>query len=265
MEEIDLKELIDMFLEKKFLIIIVVLIAAILGAVYTLKLIVPEYQSSTSLVLVQVETETTSEDTSSITSSDITLNSNLVHNYREVAKSKTVATKVIDNLNLDMSLTEVQNSISVTSISNTELIKITVTHTDPELACKIANEVAKVFIEKVNEIYKLSNVHVLDEAEVSYVKTNIHLTKNIVTFAFGGFILVFAYIIVINLLDTTVKSDTDIEKALKIPVLASIVYTDESLKKKTKSSSNHEKEIHISYQPNISIDIDENSEDGGEH
>ena len=37
MEEIDLKELIDMFLRKKFLIILVIIVFAALGAIYTLK------------------------------------------------------------------------------------------------------------------------------------------------------------------------------------------------------------------------------------
>ena len=238
MEEIDLKELIGMFLEKKFLIIAIVVIAAILGAVYTLKFIVPLYQSSTSLVLVQVVTDNNDEDEdgdSAISSTDIALNSNLVDDYREIAKSKSVATQVIENLKLDMTLTEVQNSISVSSISDTELIRITVTHADKELACKVANEVAKVFIGKVNEIYKVSNVHVLDEAEVSNTPSNINLGKNVIVFAFVGFVLVSAYILLINMLDTTVKTDTDIEKALKVPVLASIVFTDDSVKKKAKS------------------------------
>lgn len=252
MEEIDLKELIGMFLEKKFLIIAIVVIAAILGAVYTLKFIVPLYQSSTSLVLVQVVTDNNDEDEdgdSAISSTDIALNSNLVDDYREIAKSKSVATQVIENLKLDMTLTEVQNSISVSSISDTELIRITVTHADKELACKVANEVAKVFIGKVNEIYKVSNVHVLDEAEVSNTPSNINLGKNVIVFAFVGFVLVSAYILLINMLDTTVKTDTDIEKALKVPVLASIVFTDDSVKKKAKSSRS-DNDIHISYQNN---------------
>ena len=258
MEEIDLKELIGMFLEKKFLIIAIVLIAAILGAVYTIKFVVPLYQSSTSLVLVQVVTENKDEDDtgeSAISSTDIALNSNLVDDYREIAKSKSVVKKVIDNLNLDMSLTEIQNSISVSSISDTELIRITVTHADKNLACKVANEVAKVFIEKVNEIYKVSNVHVLDKAEVAVTPSNINLGKNIVVFAFVGFVLVSAYILLINMLDTTVKTDTDIEKALKLPVLASIVYTDDSVKKKAKTSSS-DSEIHISYQNNNIVTSD---------
>ena len=231
MEEIDLKELISIFMKKKILIIIVVLLFAIVGAIYTVRFIVPLYQSSTSLVLVQVGGDSQAE-TNSITTTDITLNSKLVDDYREIARSKAVANKVIENLNLQQSVSEIQKSISVTAIAETELIQITVTNKEAELAYRIATEVANVFMEKVNEIYNVSNVHILDAAEIPQEPSNIHLFKNVVIFSFVGAILVSAYILLINMLDTTVKSDLDIEKSLDIPVLASIVLTDDGAKKK---------------------------------
>lgn len=242
MEELDLKELISIFLNKKYLIIIVLLIFAIMGIIYTSNFITPLYQSSTSLVLVQIAKDNSSES-NSITATDVTLNSKLVEDYREIAKSKSVANKVKENLKLEQDISEIQKSISVTAISDTELIQITVTESDPELSCKIANEVARVFRDKVSEIYNVSNVHVLDKAEVPTEPSNIHLFKNIVIFMFIGFILVSAYILLVNMLDTTIKTDTDIEKALGIPVLASIVQTDESVKKKIKKNTNNSESI----------------------
>ena len=242
MEELDLKELISIFLNKKYLIIIVLLIFAIMGIIYTSNFITPLYQSSTSLVLVQIAKDNSSES-NSITATDVTLNSKLVEDYREIAKSKSVANKVKENLKWEQDISEIQKSISVTAISDTELIQITVTESDPELACKIANEVARVFRDKVSEIYNVSNVHVLDKAEVPTEPSNIHLFKNIVIFMFIGFILVSAYILLVNMLDTTIKTDTDIEKALGIPVLASIVQTDESVKKKIKKNTNNSESI----------------------
>ena len=236
MEEIDLKELIEMFLEKKFLIIFVVILFAILGAVYTNEFIVPKYESETRLLLVQTGAENATEDLESITTTDLTLNSKLVYNYIEVAKSKSVANSVIKKLKLDMSYEELQKNTSVSSVSDTETIKIVIQHTDPQMACKIANEYAQAFIQRVENIYKVSNVEVLDVAEVPVEPCNIDLTKNIVIFAFVGAILVSGYILLINMLDTTIKTDTDIEKAVGIPVLASIVLTEDSSKKKTKKS-----------------------------
>lgn len=236
MEEIDLKELISMFLEKKFLIVLVVIVFAMLGAIYTLKFVVPEYQSTTSLVLVQVAGENTKSE-GTITTTDIAINTKLVANYKDIAKSRTVAKKVAENLNLDIGIEAIQNSISVSSTSDTEVIRITITHTDPVLACKIANETASVLTERVKEIYKTSNLYVVDVAEVDTTPCNIHLFKNIMIFGFVGGIIVIVYIILINMLDTTVKTDTDIERALQLPVLASIMQTDENGKKKHKASS----------------------------
>ena len=57
----------------------------------------------------------------------------------------------------------------------------------------------------------------------------------VVIFSFFGGVLVIIYILLINMLDTTVKTDLDIEKALQLPVLASIMLTDENTKKKHKA------------------------------
>ena len=235
MEEIDLKELIGMFLEKKFLIIFVVILFAILGVVYTTRFITPLYESSTSLVLVQTGDTDTSLD--SITTTDITLNSKLVDAYAVVAKSKRVANKVLENLKLDMPIDDLRESITISSASDTQNLKVAVKHENPEEACKIANEVAEVFIEEVTEIYKVKNLYILDPAEVNSIPCNINLVKNIVIFAFVGAILVAGYILLVNMLDTTIKTDTDIEKAVAVPVLASIIFVDENNKKKVKNDT----------------------------
>lgn len=238
MEELDLKELISMFLEKKLLIILVIIIFAIMGAIYTLKFIVPEYEASISLVLVQLGTEATTDSATSISTTDITINSKLVENYREIAKSRVVADTVKQNLHLDIPTSEIQENIAVNSISDTELIRVTVTNKDPKLAYDIATEFAKVFADKVEGLYNIRNVHILDEAQIPQEPSNIHLSKNVLIFAFVGAILVFGYILLINMLDTTVKSDIDIEKTLNLPVLASIALTDDNYKKKSKYTKN---------------------------
>lgn len=235
MEEIDLKELIDMFLRKKFLIILMIIVFAALGAIYTLKFITPEYQATTNLILVQIRTDLSSSadpDSNSITTTDVTLNSKLVQDYMEIIKSKRVLYKVIENLNLNQTYTQLKSNITVNSKSDTELIEITVTDVNPDNACKIANEVAEIFMDEVENLFNVRNVLVLDVAEINHQPSNINLSKNIVIFAFIGLITVSAYILLVNMLDTTVSTDTDIERAIKVPVLASIVLTEESNAKK---------------------------------
>ena len=51
MEELDLKELFEIFWSKKVQIILIVLIFAVIGVIYTMGFVTPVYTSSTTLVL----------------------------------------------------------------------------------------------------------------------------------------------------------------------------------------------------------------------
>lgn len=223
MEEIDLKELFEIFWAKKIQILLVVLIFIVMGVVYTMGFTTPKYSSSTTLVLAMSETKE-SNDTlnNSITTTDVTLNAKLVPTYSELVKSKNILREVISNLNIDEDENTLKKDVSVTSVKDTEVIKITVSHENALYAAKIANEIAKVFSEKINEIYKINNIYIVDEAEVSEAPSNINHTKDVLIFAFIGLILSLAYTFVLNMLDTSIKTPEEIEKNYDIPVLAAI-------------------------------------------
>lgn len=237
MEELDLKELFNIFWSKKIPIILLVLIFAVLGFIYTMTMVTPMYTASTTLVLASSHNEdgtATSTTTNSITTADVTLNSNLVSTYSELVKSKNVLRQVISNLGIDISEESLRNNVSVKSVQNTELIEITVTTQIPEYASKIANEIAKVFIENVKEYYGIENLHVVDEAEVEEQPANINHIKDIVIFGFIGIVVASMYVLIVNMLDTTIKSSEDIEKITGVTVLASIpIY--ETIDEKPKS------------------------------
>lgn len=220
MEELDLKELFQIFWNKKLQIILIVAIFMVIGVIYSIGFVTPMYTSYTTLLLVKGEEENAKSD--SITTTDLTLNSKLVSTYRELIKSKDVLRQVISNLNIDVNEEDIRNHITVTSVEETELIEITVQNEDPTYAAKIANEIAKVFTEKVAELYKINNVHVIDEAEVENTPSNINHVKDVVIFAFIGLVIAIAYVLIANMLDTTIKTAEDVEKLFKVPVLANI-------------------------------------------
>ena len=222
MEDIDLKELFMIFWNKKIQIILLVILFAIIGAIYTIGFITPMYTSSTTLVLATSGSENTQDATNSITTTDVTLNSKLVSTYSELVKGKKVLRKVISNLNIDVEEEELRKNITVSSVKDTELIEITVANKNPKYSAQIANEIAKVFSEEVNEIYNINNIHVVDEAEIAENPSNINISKNVIIFAFVGIVISIAYVLVANMLDTTVKSAEEIEKDYGIPVIAAI-------------------------------------------
>ena len=160
MEELDLKELFSIFWSKKVQIILIVLIFIALGVIYTVGFTTPMYSSSTTLVLAGAESGSESETTNSITTTDITLNSKLVSTYSVLVRSKDVLSQVISNLGMDISWESLRNNVSVSAVEDTEVIEISVTTENAENSAKIANEMARVFTQKVSEIYNINNVHI---------------------------------------------------------------------------------------------------------
>ncbi len=224
MEELDLKELISIFWNKKVHIVLIVAIFMVIGIIYTMAFVTPKYQSSTTLLLAKVSntTGTQTQDIDTITTTEITLNSKLVSTYSELVKSKNVIRTVRANLGINADEEEIRQGVNVSSVKDTELIEITVTNKDAIYAAKIANEIAKVFTDKIKEYYNISNVYVVDEAEVTNTPSNVNHTRDIVLFIFVGLVVAVLYVLVANMLDTTIKSQEDVERVFKVPVLAAI-------------------------------------------
>ena len=101
MEEMDLKELFNIFWSKKVQIILIILIFITIGVIYTVNFTTPMYDSSTTLVLVSSADDKLTTNTM-ITATDVSLNSKLVSTYSQLIKSKNVLREVISNMKIDI-------------------------------------------------------------------------------------------------------------------------------------------------------------------
>jgi capsular polysaccharide biosynthesis protein len=217
METIDLKELFEYYKSKFGIVILFVALVGILGCLYGLFIQKPMYKSSTSIVLISE-----AKDNSQLTYNDVSVNQNLVSTYSEIVKSKRVLSQVINNLKLDYSYGALSNNIEVSSVTGTQIIKITVTDGNSKTAKKVANEIAKVFSKEIPELYNISNVNVLDTAEVASSAYNVNIAKQSTIFLLAGLVLGLGVVFVMYYFDRSVKNASQIEDKLKLPVLATV-------------------------------------------
>lgn len=215
MEEINIKDLLNYFLTKLWILIIVIVSVLIIGNAYSLFVKVPLYQSKTKLVLVSESNAQTG-----MTQNDVMLNNNLVATYSEMIKSRDILTQVIKNLDLkDETVESLSNKINVSTTTNTQTIIISVSDTDGKTAKLISDEVAKVFAEEIVKIYKLDNVHVYEKAIVPNSPYNMNIVKeNCIYLALGiavGGVIIFLFFF----FDTTIKSSEDVEEKMELNVL----------------------------------------------
>lgn len=217
METIDLKDLFDYYKSKLGVVILFVVLVGILGCLYGLFIQKPMYKSSTSIVLISE-----AKDNSQLTYNDVSVNQNLVSTYSEIVKSKRVLGQVINNLNLNYTYGALSNNIEVSSVTGTQIIKITVTDENSKTAMKVANEIGKVFAKEIPELYNISNVNILDTAEVAPSAYNVNITKQSAIFLLAGLVLGLGVVFVMYYFDRSVKNASQIEDKLKLPVLATV-------------------------------------------
>lgn len=219
MEEINLKDLFMYFVKKIPVMLVISVVVMVLGMLYCLIFKKPLYYGDVTLILVQ---ENNGYQNSSITQSDIALYQKLVTTYSEIVKSKRVLNKVIEQLDLECSVSELASKITVSNIKDTEIIKITVSDEDNYEAAKIANEIADVFKDEVVDIYNLENISVIDAAVVQDEPYNIHTVRDTIIFFMVGFVLAVGIFFVVYYFDTSIKSVDEVEKNLGIPVIGTI-------------------------------------------
>ena len=195
-----------------------------MGYIYTSFLVKPKYTSSTTLILAQ---RNSADSTGTITSTDVTLNDKLIDTYKEIATSNTVVRTVITNLKLtNIDESTLKKEINVTAVNGTQILKISVTDSNADMATKIANEMGQVFSKRIADIYKIDNVSIIDEAETTGIPSNINHKKDMLIFLVGGIVIAVALVLLINMLDNSIKSSTDIERALNLNILAEIPECD---------------------------------------
>ncbi len=233
--EIDLGELIMALLRKWWIIMLTGILFAAAGFSIAKFAIEPTFESSTSVYVISRQKEDVT------TSSDISLGTQLMKDIAALVKSRTVSEEVISNLGLDMKVKDFNTLVSVTSGSDTRFLSITVTHTEPAMAQRIANEIRDVAARRAVEVMKVEAVNVADYANLPLEKAAPSGAKFTLLGGVLGVFLAAGIVAVLFLLDDTIKTPDDVEKYLKLSTLGSIPYDEESAAEETKNKRNRKK------------------------
>lgn len=214
MEEINLSEFFRYYLSKIKWVIITILAIVIVGNVYNIITRKPLYESNTTIVLA-----TENKDDEKYTQSDVLLNQNLVSTYSQIIKSRSVINTLIKDEKLKYNYDELSSMINVSSVDDTEIIKISVKSKNKKESLKIADAIVPIFSKEVKRIYNINNVSVVDKASVLSKPCNINYVKENILYILIGFVLSSGVIFLIYYFDTSIKSADEIENKYELTVL----------------------------------------------
>ena len=228
--EIDLIEILYALKKRALIILAALLAGALIAGVYTKLMITPLYSATSTVLVISKETTLTSI-------ADLQFGSQLTKDYSMLITSRSVLEEVLDNLGLDMGYGALNGNLSINNPDETRILQITVTNPDPQLAKELADELAAVSSEYIGDKMEVVPPKIIEKAEVPAAQTSPSMSRNVMLGALAGLVLSAGVVILMTVMNDSIRSEDDIERYLNIPTLASIPDRKDYISGKTKKKS----------------------------
>jgi capsular polysaccharide biosynthesis protein len=220
-QELDLQQLWQVLVKRWKLLIFMPLATALISALISLFIITPQYSASSTLMVMRPT------DTAQIMYQDIQVSRQLVETYREIARSRRVLLVAIANNALPFGVDQLREKVDVVALRNTEIITVTATDADPQMAAKIANGVTAAFMEEIIELVKVDYVNLVDPAVEPASPISPRVPMNVAVALVVGMMAAVGLAFLIEYLDRSIKDPDEISRLLDLPVLGVIPQMEE--------------------------------------
>lgn len=206
-------------LKKRWYVIFLVTVLAAGGMFsYSKFFTVPTYNSYSKIFIGNTE------DGEIYTDKDLSKYKTLMETFIELMKTPDFIDDVIKNQGLNISAGEVLGGLSITQ--SNQFLQVTYTSSDSAKVKPVIDAVVNEFVEYSQRLVPNGNVQVVQKAKIPMVPNNLNYKKNTILGLIIGIITSLGIIFIMDLFDNTIKSSSELENLLKIPVVGQIPKTD---------------------------------------
>ena len=210
-----LLELLELLRKKWYLLVILPLLFAGATAVYCWCFMANTYTASVTLYVLNQKVTTDSGQQE--TSPDFSTSKQLANDLAKIAETSTITNSAAEALGMrDLS----GFTVDVSSDSNTRIIVLTVTGKNPDATARVANELADRTAEAAVENMKLDAVNVIDRATAPDAPSGPNRPMYTLVALLAGMFVAIALILLLDMLNNSVKSGEEAEELLGLPVLS---------------------------------------------
>lgn len=227
-DEIDLWEIFLVLVGKIPMMIAVGFFTALIAFMYTKFIMTPTYESTTKIYILS------RQNNDNVTYSDLQMGTQLTKDYAELIQSRFVLEEVIEQLNLDMGYGTLKGKVSVTTPTDTRIIAIKVTDTNPVRAMRIANAIREASSAHIQNVMDIEAINVVETADVPTGKASPSVGKNTMLGGMLGVFVIAAIAVIAYLMNDTIKTAEDVERYLGLSTLAIIPLNEEEKKSRKK-------------------------------
>lgn len=219
--EIDLRRVFEAILKKIWLVVIVTVLAGAMAFVYTQQFVTPLYKSK-AMFYVNNSNISLGDASLSVTTGDISASRNLVKTYIVVLNTRSTLMDVIDYAGVDYSYAQIKDMIAAAPVDETEVFEVVVTSPDPIEADKIADAITYILPKKITSIIEGTSAKIVDASIVAAAPSSPNTMRNTALGAILGMIAIMGFIALVEIFDTTIRTEEDIDMVSNYPILASV-------------------------------------------
>lgn len=239
--EIDFKEVLTELLKRWWIILVCVAACGLFAYIYT-SCAVPEKFTSYGSIYVNNRAERTIVSTSDATANlyDLTTAAKLVDTYKAILKSNTFFNIIKENTDITYSAEQMKDMLRYDTVEETGIIMVYATAHTPEAAQKLCEAVLDNANTAIMNIVEVGSVKTIDEATYPTYHSYPSIKKNTMLGMVLGVCLALIIIFLINFLNVTVRTPSDIEARYNLVILGTIPDMLEIDKKKSGKDGKYE-------------------------
>lgn len=218
-ETISLQELFATLKKRFGLIALMAILAVTIAGAVSFLVLTPIYETSTQILVNQEQSEA-----AQAINQNIQADLQLINTYSVIIKSPVILDQVVNELGISGTGDQINGKITVATAQNSQVVNISVRDENPALAVDIANTTASVFEKEIKGLMKVDNVSILSKAVLKDNPSPVapNPMMNMAIAAVVGLMLGVGIAFLLEYLDTTMKTNQDIEDILGIPLLGVI-------------------------------------------
>lgn len=219
--EFDLIDLLLYMKKRLWMIILAVAVFTIAGYVGSKTLMTPEY-TATARVYVVYDVQNADDDKLDEDYTQQLMAGQLRNDCVVLLSDVRVTETVVKNLDLKTTAEGLSSRLEIEAEDNTRILNLSITDTNPRRAAQILNEVCSVGEEKIQEMVGEDVLNVVHYAEVPSSPSSPSPKRNATVAAILGLVVAVSVMVVVFLMDDSIRNETDMEHYLGLSTLAEI-------------------------------------------
>lgn len=225
--EIDLAVLLKIFWKKLWLILLVAIFCATTAGVITRVFIAPTFESGFTAF---VNNKAESGNQTTVTNADTSAAESLANTYAEILRSRPMLESAAKLAKIDRSYKELNSMVATHIQSNTQLVDVKVTAGSPDEAFSLAKAISEIAPDYLSDIVEGSSMKVVSKPVKNTQKVGPSMSRNGMLGAILGALAVMVCLVIIEITDTRIKSQSELEETYGYSVVGVIPSLDDNFK-----------------------------------